>query len=215
MSIRISDNSYAGRWQRQAVASTKTGLSSFATQMRELTDTLTLADSVGDPALKAAYDQLSTASKGVLDRMKVGQTDISQDEWTNLCRELKEAGLITESDFLYTRADLRTVPIGYFDRNGNAVLYESNLIPGGLLEMDSHSNNSAGLSKTLAVDDWPGDPLQYFDKWIESLRKWRSELASQRNEDGTRKYDDLSCIGNNISSCQKVTNLVKALMKLS
>lgn len=213
MSIKISDYGYTGKWQGTVVNSTSAKVSSFAAQMKKLTDTMTLTDPVENPTLKAGYDQLSTASKGVLDRMKAGQTDISQDEWTNLCRELKEAGLITESDFLYTRADLRIVPIGYLDRNGNTVLYDSNLMPGGLLEMNSRYNNCSGLSKTTTVNDWSGDPLQYLDKWIESLRMWRSDLASQRNEDGTRRYDDFSPISNNIDSCQKVSNLVKMLMK--
>ena len=98
MSIKISDYGYTGKWQGTVVNSTSAKVSSFAAQMKKLTDTMTLTDPVENPTLKAGYDQLSTASKGVLDRMKAGQTDISQDEWTNLCRELKEAGLITESE---------------------------------------------------------------------------------------------------------------------
>ena len=93
MSIKISDYGYTGKWQGQVVSSTRTKASSFAAQMKELTDTMTLTDPAENPTLKAAYDQLSTVSKGVLDRLKAGQTDISQDEWTNLCRELKEAGI--------------------------------------------------------------------------------------------------------------------------
>lgn len=186
--------------------------SDIAAQMGKLTDTVALTDSTKDPILRAAYDQLSTNSKGVLDRMNAGEANITQDEWTELCRELKDAGLITESDFMHTRADLRIMPIGYKDSNGNAVLYDNPPILSGL-EMDTHLSGYSGLSKAWTVDDWSGDPLSYFDSWIESLRKWRNDLAIQRNEDGTRKYDDLSGIGNNINSCEKVTNLMKMLMR--
>lgn len=186
--------------------------SNSVVQIGKLTDTVVFTDSTADLTLRAAYDQLSIESKSVLDRMNAGEANITQDEWTELCRELKDAGLITESDFMHTRANLRIVPIGYKDSTGNAVLYDNPPILSGL-EMDTHLSGYSGLSKAWTVDDWSGDPLSYFDSWIESLRKWRNDLAIQRNEDGTRKYDDLSGIGNNINSCEKVTNLMKMLMR--
>lgn len=98
-------------WRTRATAKDGGGSSGFAAQMAALTDSMTLADPTGDPTLRAAYDQLSAASRDVLERMKAGQGEVTQDEWTGLCRELKDAGIISESDFAYTRADLRVVPL--------------------------------------------------------------------------------------------------------
>lgn len=211
MDMRISGNRRIGMFSG-GNAAPNIAASDAAAQMGKLTDTMDFTDPITDLTLRAAYDQLSIESKSVLDRMNAGDGNITQDEWTELCRELKDAGLITESDFMHTRANLRIVPIGYKDNNGNAVLYDNPPILSGL-EMDTHLSGYSGLSKAWTVDDWSGDPLSYFDSWIESLRKWRNDLASQRNEDGTRKYDDLSGIGNNINSCEKVTNLMKMLMR--
>ena len=214
MSIRIFGNSNARLSQLQPYTPNKKTGSDFAAQMEKLADTLSLADPVGDPTLKAAYDQLSTTSKTVLNRMKAGQTDITQDEWTDLCRELKDIGLISDSDFARTRADLRIVPIGYIDDNGGRVLYDSiPVLSSGLLGTEDRINGYSGLSKIWAVNDWSGDPLRYFDEWVESLSKWRAGLASRQNDDGTRKYGNLSHLESDISSCQKVTNLVRGLMR--
>jgi len=185
----------------------------YAARMEKSADTMALTDPTKDPTLRAAYDQLSTASKDVLDRMNSGQANITQDEWTNLCRELKDAGMITESDFMCTRADLRTVPLGYMDDGGNVVYYDNSpLLSSGLLGTETRLSGYSGLKSLWTVEDWSGDPLKYFDQWIESLRNWRSDLAAEKNADGTRKYGDLSHLGNDINSCQKVTNLVRDLM---
>lgn len=185
----------------------------YATRMEKAADTMALADPTKDPTLRAAYDQLSTASKDVLARMNAGQADITQDEWTNLCRELKDAGLISESDFMTTRADLRVVPLGYMGDSGGIVYYaNAPILSSGLLGTETRLSGYSGLKSIWTVDDWSGDPLKYFDQWIESLRNWRNDLASEKNADGTRKYGDLSHLGNDIDSCQKVTNLVRDLM---
>ena len=215
MSIRIYGNgsSRLSQLQPPYTPNKKNG-SDFAAQMEKLADTLALADPADDPTLKAAYDQLSAASKGVLNRMKAGQTDITQDEWTDLCRELKDAGLITDADFARTRSDLRIVPIGYVDGNGDRVLYGNiPVLSKGLLGDEARADGYSGFSKTWTVNDWSGDPLRYFDEWIESLREWRANLAAQQNSDGTRTYGDLSHLERDINSCQKVTNLVRDLMK--
>ena len=186
----------------------------FAARMEKLADMLTLADPEDDPMLKALYDLLSAVSKDVLYRVKAGQTDITQDEWTDLCRELKDAGIITEADFVRTRSNLRIVPIGYVDGNGDRVLYGNiPVLSSGLLGAGDHTDGYSGLSKTWTVNDWSGDPLQHLDEWIESLRKWRADLATQRSSDGTRTYGDLSPIERDINSCQKVNNLVRDLLK--
>lgn len=168
------------------------------TGMEGLADAVVLTDPMENPTLRAAYDQLSPSSKGILNRMKAGQADITQDEWTSLCRELKDAGMMTESDFAYARADLRIVPLGFMDGKAFNV-----------------TQNPASLISPLGGRDepkWMGDPLAFFDQWIEAMYKWRSDLAAARSPDGSRQFQDLSSVTRCIGSCQKVENLVRNLM---
>ena len=48
---------------------------------------------------------------------------------------------------------------------------------------------------------------------MKSLYSWRSDMARARKEDGSPKYSDFSPITDQINSCQKVTDLVRALWK--
>lgn len=171
------------------------------TGVEGLADAVVLSDPMEDPILRAAYDQLSPSSKGVLNRMKTGQADITQDEWTSLCRELKDAGMMTESDFAYARTDLRIVPLGFMgDKAFNVTQSSASLISplGGREE-----------------PEWMGDPLAFFDQWMEMMRKWKRDLAAVCNPDGSRQFQDLSSVTHCIGSCQKVVNLVHNLMKFN
>ena len=75
-----------------------------AAAVEKIKDTLELAKD--GASLQALRGLLTPASKAVLDRIQAGRDDITQDEWTGLCKELKSLGAISESDFQYTRADL-------------------------------------------------------------------------------------------------------------
>ena len=167
-------------------------------------------------SLQALRGQLTPASKAVLDRIQAGRDDITQDEWTGLCKELKSLGAISESDFQYTRADLHMIPIGYWGENGEFVKYE---LPAELKnKLLSQAGGKAspsedGLWACLDDSGWTGDPLAYLDNWISSLYDWRSELARARNGDGTPKYSDFSPITNQINACQKVAALVRELSR--
>ena len=173
---------------------------SFAAQMAELTDSLALNDPAGDSTLKAAYDQLSDASKGVLERMKAGQGGVSKEEWTELCRELKDAGMISESDFACTRADLRAVPLPVAGmKDGCTVL---------------HGDEGGMLLSPVKDPEWSGAPLEFLDQWMEELREMRAHVAGMRQSDGSRPIQYMNAFSSCISSCEKVSGLVRDLMQV-
>lgn len=173
---------------------------SFAAQMAELTDSLALSDPAGDPTLKAAYDQLTDASKAVLARMKAGQDGVTREEWTELCRELKDAGTISETDFAYARADLRVVPLPVADmRDGCTVL---------------HGDGDGMLLSPVKDPEWSGDPFELLDQWMEELRETRARAAGLRQSDGSRPIQYMNALSGCVSSCEKVSGLVHDLMKV-
>jgi len=177
----------------------------------------TLARSNDDASLKALYERLSSSSKDILERLEAGKDDIKKDEWLNFCKELKDAGAITQSDFDYTRADVYLIPLGYHDGSGNMVKYETSpMMKNKLLGLYESSRSPAATSSEtrLSANDWTGDPLEYLDTWASELYRWRSGLARMRNADGSPKYDNFSPITSQIDSCQKVAVLVKDLSKI-
>lgn len=177
----------------------------------------TLARSTDDESLKALYERLSPASKDVLERLDAGEDNIKKDEWLNFCKELKDAGAITQSDFDYTRADVHLIPLGYHDERGNMVQYETSpMMKNKLLGLYESSRGpaAAGLETRLSADGWTGDPLEYLDTWTSELYRWRSDMARMRNADGSPKYDNFTPITSQIDSCQKVAVLVKDLCKI-
>ncbi len=174
----------------------------------------TLARSNDDASLKALYEHLTPASKDVLERLEAEKDDIKKDEWLNFCKELKDVGAITQSDFDYTRADVHLILLGYHDESGNIVKYETSpMMKNKLLGLYESSRNPAavGSETRLSADDWTGDPLEYLDTWTSELYRWRSDLVRMRNADGSPKYDNFTPITSQIDSCQKVAALVKEL----
>ena len=113
MSISIYGNNNAGISRPQAAMVSQKGASGFHAQIEKLTETLMKTDTVtlnnptGIPTLQDAYEQLSDESKDVLSRMKAGQSDVDMVEWVNLCRELKDAGVITEEEYSNVRPDMK------------------------------------------------------------------------------------------------------------
>jgi len=177
----------------------------------------TLARSTDDESLKALYERLSPSSKAVLERLEAGKDDIKKDEWLSFCKELKDAGAITQSDLDYTRADVHLIPLGYHDGSGNMVQYETSpMMKNKLLGLYESSRGpaAAGSETRLSTDGWTGDPLEYLDTWTSELYRWRSGMARMRNADGSPKYDNFTPITSQIDSCQKVAVLVKALSKI-
>nr|WP_326210598.1 hypothetical protein [uncultured Oscillibacter sp.] len=184
-----------------------------AAAVKKAADTLDLSQ---DSSLRALCDQLTPASKDVLERMKDGKNDIKKEEWTAFCKELETLGAITESDFTNTRSDLCLIPIGYRDQDGSYVLYEDCPPMRDHLESAggrAQNNGQDGLWACVRDDGWKGDPLAYLDSWITSLDSWRNSLARMQNEDGSPKYGSLSPLTNKIQACQTVSGLVRELWK--
>lgn len=191
----------------------KSAISAASTE--KLRDSLECSND--DINLKALYDHLTPTSRDLLERVATGKTDIKKDEWLRFCKELKDAGAITQSDFDYTRADVHLIPIGYYDESGCIVKYETSpMMKNKLFGLYEKSGNPAiaGSESWLSTDDWTGNPLEYLDTWVSELYSWRSDLAKMRTEDGSPKYNNFSPITNQINSCQKVVALVKDLSKI-
>lgn len=191
----------------------KSAISAASTE--KLRDTLECSSD--DINLKALYDHLTPASKDLLDRISAGKTDIKESEWLKFCKELKDAGAITQSDFDYVRADVHLIPLGYHDESGSIVKYETSpMMKSKLVGLYEQSRNSTttGSESWISADGWSGNPLKYLDTWVSELYGWRSDLAKMRTESGVPKYNNFAPITNQITSCQKVAELVKNLSKL-
>lgn len=181
-----------------------------AARVKKIKDAVELSEG----GLEAVYEHLSPASKNVLERLNDGRSNIQKDEWLGLCKELKDAGVITQSDFDYTRPDLHLIPLGYHDENGNFVQYDTPpMLKDRLTELYERSRSSNGAEAVWTGGSWTGDPLEYLDLWSSELYNWRSDLARARNDDGTPKFNNFSPITDQINSCQKVTALVRELCK--
>ena len=164
-----------------------------------------------DDGLRNLLHRLTPGSRDVLDRMEAGKADITEDEWTGLCKELEALGAISKDDFQYTQAGWRVIPLGYWGEDGEFVRYDTVSIMKNKLPDVGHSQGGQWICPDEY--DWKGDPLAYLNNWMKSLYQWRSDMARARNEDETPKYNNFSPITNQINSCQKVTDLVRALWK--
>lgn len=152
--------------------------------------------------------ELSPSSKAVLERLRAGAHDIQKDEWTALCREWRDAGVLTQEEFDSVRADVRLIPIGYRDKNGNFVKYST---PPVLLErlrsLSAWSQAVAsGSTEAWVPDDgWTGDPLEYLEWWMSMLERWRNGMAG----DDSAHFEDFSPMDGQIASCRKVMELLR------
>lgn len=184
---------------------------SQAAAMEKIQDTMDRAKSGGH--LKIVYEHLTESAKRTLERIKEERKDLRRDEWLGLCRELKDAGVITKSDFDCTRADMHLIPMGDTGENGEIVPYTICPILVKKLErmggLSAQFRNSTLSKREIweACDDWSGDPLAYLDDWSRMLCRWRSDMT------GMNLYDDFSPINEQIDSCQKVMNLVQMLCR--
>lgn len=154
----------------------------------------------------SAYDRLTPSARKTVEKLKEGR-GLTKTQWTDLCRELKDMGVITQAEFDYTRGDLHLVPVISDSRGGVTALgmkerlnslYQASQVPGGL--------------EAWSSDTWAGDPLEYLDEWLESLRKWKGELSAERWPDGGRKYQDFSAVDVQVDACQKVMDVLRGLM---
>jgi len=213
-------NIYYGTENRAFQTVSRSTKSGFRDAVQKATDAASvkkLRDSIEKSCssidLQSVYNQLSSNSKAVLDRLNMEEPSIEKDEWMGLCTELKDMGIITEYDFSSVRSDFHFIPIGYYDENGNIVTYKASSIMKHKLGKPGNPA-VAGAEARLSMDDWTGNPLEYLDEWASELYSWRSDLAKKRAEDDSLKYNNFTPITNRINSCQKVAALVKDLSKI-
>ena len=202
MSISIYGSNNTGISRSQPAMASQRESFGFHAQFEKLkealmdTDTVTLSNPTGTPTLQDTYEQLSYESKDVLSRMKAGQSDVDMAEWINLCRELKDAGVITEEDFSNARPDMK---LGVLPKPG---LYWS---PEGV-ELHLTANDDV---------EWKGDPLKYLDEWMASLGKLRTAWAAAIGPDGSHPTEYVNELNGCIGSCAKVANVVSSIMALA
>ena len=136
--------------------------------------------------------KLTGGAKKTLQRLKANPNAISKVEWMDLMHELNAMGAVSDTDYQGTDMMFHLVPLG---------------------DMDNPFPASADLRDTLdRINRWPGNPLDYLDQWAFSLKKWGTELSSERNPDGTPKYKDVSPVYNQAAACGRVSNLIKGLL---
>ena len=177
---------YGGMTRYQPYAQSPGGPAASRFQT-ELVDTKT----AGDESIR---DRLSPASQKLLDDLKVGRS-MTTTQWTSLCVELKDMGVITQAEFDYTRGDFHLAPLV--------------------------SDGRGGVTCPTVVKDflegrrgnqWQGDPLAYLDEWVQALKEGRSKVDKEYWEDGEKKYKDLSPFDHQISACEKVMDIIKKLL---
>ncbi len=188
---------------------------SFLDAMKQAkTDTITVSNT---PDLKKVYDQLSPASKNVLERMKSGKNDIDIKEWSAFCGELEQLGAISEEDYFYARGELQMVPLGAFNPDGSFSQY-ANPPLSSELRNDNRQRISGvehwSVKQYLSDSDWSGDPFAYLSGWRSTLLSWRSELSLMKNPDGSPMYRNFSPITEQANACEKVMDIVKNLMQV-
>lgn len=149
------------------------------------------------------YDRLSPASQTAVDQWKTGRNRLSRDQWTALCRELRDLGVITQAEFSYTRADVRLLPLVSDGRGGVTC-------PAAKEAFLNRADFSGPVYSSTSR--WEGDPLAYLDEWLKSLRRWEGALSSERWPDGERKYQDLSPLTVQADACQNVMNALRSLI---
>lgn len=195
------------------------GRPSFAAELERLAQAAAEGSASASAELQAVYDRLSDGSKAVLSRLKAGEADVSQSEWFNLRRELRDLGLVTGQEFFDSDPDI--VVLGYTDGNGEFVQYpgrggalapeleDAHFLVGGA---STYVSGGVRYGRYWALEEWSGDPFQSIDAWLEAIRGWRDDLDQLAREDGTRY--DTSCLTRQIEAKEKVNGLVRDLMEL-
>lgn len=195
------------------------GQSGFAAQLGRAAQAAAEGAASGRTDLKAAYDRLSDGSKAVLSRLKAGKVGVSQSEWFELRRELRDLGLMTRQEFFDSDPDI--VILGYADENGEFVQYpgrsgalapeldNAHFLAGGA---SAYASGGARYGRYWALEEWSGDPFRFLDAWLEAIRGWRDDLDQLTREDGTRY--DTSRLTRQIEAKEKVNGLVRDLMEL-
>lgn len=220
----------AVRWDSPANSSARTGSgtvrNSFFLQMSRAAQEAEQAEDSGQPDLKTGYDRLTAQSRELLARLKEAAAvwddpdlqempeGVTKDEWKALRRDMKDAGLISSTD--YFRSDPDVVIVGYTDPNDGLVAYppfqdcaaSAETGPGETL----CASGSTGWLSRLGAEDWTGNPFQFLDQWLQTMRRWQYDLEQMVRPNGV-KYDT-SHLVRQMEDRQKVTGLVKDLMNL-
>ena len=152
------------------------------------------------PTKQELLEALSERSKEVLALLKSGG-QVEKEDWTALMQELRDTGAITQEEYDWTNFELILSPIPT-GKDGKPV---SGLIHRG--------DREAEYWETLRqFEQWPGNPLDYLDMWLLSLKKERGLLELEyRNPLGHDTYA-FSGFDKQANACNKVRGLIRDLL---
>ena len=90
--------------------------------------------------------KLTDGAKKTLQRLKSNPNSISKMEWMDLMHELNAMGVVSDTDYTWTRVDFHLIPLGD----------KENPFP---LSKDMRETLLSGGSQ------WSGNPLNHLDQW--------------------------------------------------
>lgn len=183
----------------------QTAQSSFSAELGRAAQAAAKTETAEGVDMESALDGLSAQSKDLLNRMK---RNVTRDEWDSLLQDLLGAGLISQREYLHSNPNI--VLIGYTDANGDIVLYPP--YDGNAAVTKTFSDGSAYM-EDWGGDQWPGDPFELFDEWLENMRKWQAGLEEMVRPNGV-KYDT-SHITRMMEDRQRVHALVQRLIAMA
>ena len=152
------------------------------------------------PTKQELLEALSERSKEVLALLKSGG-QVEKEDWTALMQELRDTGAITQEEYDWTNFELILSPIPT-GKDGKPV---SGLIHRG--------DREAEYWETLRqFEQWPGNPLDYLDMWLLSLKKERGLLDLEYRNQLGHDMSAFSGFDKQANACNKVTGLIRDLL---
>lgn len=158
------------------------------------------AERTAAPTKQELLEALSERSKEVLALLKSGG-QVEKEDWTALMQELRDNGAITQEEYDWTNFELILSPIPT-GKDGKPV--------SGLIH---RSDREAEYWETLRqFEQWPGNPLDYLDMWLLSLKKERGLLELEYRNQLGHDTSAFSGFDKQANACNKVAGLIRDLL---
>lgn len=157
--------------------------SAFAAELERVTKAAKQAGASGSTKVQAAWSSMTPSSKAVLERMKAEDSNITEEEWDRLKRELSAMGLISGNDF---------------DHTANNLVVVGKLAPSG----EFFTPPSASIETSEAPNfeiEWTGNPLKYLNEWMRELRKQMDTIPGRAEQ--VESYEKLYSVLSSLLEC--------------
>lgn len=140
--------------------------SAFAAELSRVAEAAKQAEASGSTKVQAAWRCMTPSSKSVLERMKAGEADITEEEWDRLKQELAAMGLTSRNDLFHTT---------------NNIVVTGKLGPSGEPLLSTGTCNKASESPNFEIE-WTGNPLKYMNEWMRELRKQMNNIPGRAEQ---------------------------------